>query len=127
MLLNKLVTNRNQSQNQFIYNEKFKKSAFLSFPDHQRPGPDGSLHIVEEVTFRNDSTGNYKMTIDMSEIKSMMDALKDVGGDSTATDGSEEPVAEEPAEENSWPTWAKNSPAWPNRCAAWLAFPTFRK
>ncbi len=59
------------------------------------------LHIVEEVTFRNDSTGNYKMTIDMSEIKSMMDALKDVGGDSTATDGSEEPVAEEPAEENS--------------------------
>ena len=60
------------------------------------------LHIVEEVTLRNDNTGNYKMTIDMSEIKSMMDALKDVGGDSTATDGStDETTTEEPAEENS--------------------------
>lgn len=41
------------------------------------------LHILEEVTFRNDKSGTYKMTIDMSEIKTMMDAFKGMGGDST--------------------------------------------
>ncbi len=63
------------------------------------------LHIIEEVTFRNDKSGTYKMTIDMSEVKSMMDALKDMGGDSTATDSSGvamEPNPDEaPAEDNS--------------------------
>lgn len=60
------------------------------------------LHIIEEVTFRNDKSGSYKMTIDMSEVKGMMDALKDMGGDSTATDTEgEEPPAEAPQEDNS--------------------------
>lgn len=34
------------------------------------------LHIVEEVTFRDKGNGNYKMTLDMSEMKGMMDMLK---------------------------------------------------
>lgn len=66
----------------------------------------GCLHIIEEVTFRNDKSGTYKMTIDMSEVKSMMDAFANMGEDSTATDSTEmgdmtdEPAAEEPAEED---------------------------
>jgi hypothetical protein len=51
------------------------------------------LHIIEEVTFRNDGRGQYKMTLDMSELKGMMDMFKGMaqdsttmGGDSTATD-----------------------------------------
>lgn len=61
----------------------------------------GCLHIIEEVTFRNDKSGTYKMTIDMSEVKSMMDAFKGMGEDSTATDstGEQGVVTEEPAEE----------------------------
>lgn len=57
----------------------------------------GCLHIVEDVTFHDKGNGTYKMTLDMSEIKSMMDSMKGMmpdstaaamGGDSTAiTDG----------------------------------------
>ncbi len=42
------------------------------------------LHIIEEVTFKKDGSGNYKMTLDMSEMKGMMDMVKGMGGDSTA-------------------------------------------
>lgn len=44
----------------------------------------GCLHIIEEATFRNNGSGNYKMTLDMSEMKGMMDMFKGMGGDSTA-------------------------------------------
>lgn len=54
----------------------------------------GCLHIIEEVTFRNNGSGNYKMTLDMSEMKGMMDMFKGMGdtasdmeGDSTAISG----------------------------------------
>jgi hypothetical protein len=43
----------------------------------------GCLHIIEEATFRNNGSGNYKMTLDMSELKGMMDMVKGMGGDST--------------------------------------------
>jgi hypothetical protein len=44
------------------------------------------LHIIEEVTFKNNGSGQYKMTIDMSELKGMMDMMKGMsqGADSTA-------------------------------------------
>lgn len=42
------------------------------------------LHIIEEATFRNNGSGNYKMSIDMSEMKNMMEMFKGMGGDSTA-------------------------------------------
>jgi hypothetical protein len=44
----------------------------------------GCLHIIEEATFRNNGSGTYKMTLDMSEMKGMMDMMKGMGGDSTA-------------------------------------------
>ncbi len=44
----------------------------------------GCLHIIEEATFRNNGSGTYKMTLDMSEMKGMMDMFKGMGGDSTA-------------------------------------------
>lgn len=44
----------------------------------------GCLHIIEEATFRNNGSGSYKMTLDMSEMKGMMDMFKGMGGDSTA-------------------------------------------
>ncbi|MFN0214659.1 MAG: hypothetical protein ACKVT2_10425 [Saprospiraceae bacterium] len=44
----------------------------------------GCLHIIEEATFRNNGSGSYKMTLDMSEMKGMMDMFKNMGGDSTA-------------------------------------------
>jgi len=52
------------------------------------------LHIIEEVTFRSNGSGNYKMTLDMSEMKGMMDMFKGMGdttgdmeGDSTSITG----------------------------------------
>lgn len=42
------------------------------------------LHIIEEATFRNNGSGNYKMTLDMSEMKGMMDMFKGMAGDSSA-------------------------------------------
>jgi hypothetical protein len=41
----------------------------------------GCLHIIEEATFRNNGSGNYKMTFDMSELKGMMDMMKGMGGE----------------------------------------------
>ncbi|MDX1912304.1 MAG: hypothetical protein SFV22_12500, partial [Saprospiraceae bacterium] len=43
----------------------------------------GCLHIIEEATFRNNGSGNYKMTLDMSELKGMMDMMKGMAGDSS--------------------------------------------
>ncbi|HNG90238.1 MAG TPA: hypothetical protein PK858_08535, partial [Saprospiraceae bacterium] len=40
-------------------------------------------HILEEVTFRNNGSGSYKMLIDMSEVKGMMDMMKGMANDST--------------------------------------------
>jgi hypothetical protein len=59
------------------------------------------LHIIEEATFRNNGSGNYKMTLDMSELKGMMDMFKGMGGDrladSTAIlgDGDYTPISED--------------------------------
>jgi len=49
-------------------------------------GLTGCLHILEEVTFRNSGAGTYKMTLDMSEVKGMMDMMKGMAPDSTAND-----------------------------------------
>ncbi|MCS7037237.1 MAG: hypothetical protein RMJ33_03700 [Saprospiraceae bacterium] len=66
------------------------------------------LHIVEEVTVKKDGSGSYKMTMDMGEVKSMMDALKNMGeeageenpdGENAQTDSEEEEASGE--EENS--------------------------
>jgi hypothetical protein len=62
----------------------------------------GCLHIIEEVTFKEKGNGHYAMTIDMSELKSMMDMLKAIAPDST---DSETPDPE--AEENSVPELGK--------------------
>ncbi len=51
----------------------------------------GCLHILEEVTLKNDGSGKYAMTIDMSEMKSMMDMFKGMGEDSTAEESAEAP------------------------------------
>lgn len=48
----------------------------------------GCLHIVEEVTVKKNGSGSYKMMLDMSEMKGMMDMLKTMAPDSTATDSS---------------------------------------
>ena len=52
----------------------------------------GCLHIIEEVTFHNDGKGNYAMTLDMSEVKGMMEMLKGMSTDSTGaqTGGAED-------------------------------------
>jgi hypothetical protein len=65
----------------------------------------GCLHIIEEATFRNNGSGSYKMTIDMGEVKGMMDMMKGMGGetpegDSTAIVG-EEPTIAPAADDNS--------------------------
>ena len=46
----------------------------------------GCLHILEEVTLKNDGSGTYKMTLDMSEIKSMMEMFKGMAPDSLSGD-----------------------------------------
>ncbi|MBX2893064.1 MAG: hypothetical protein KF734_19295 [Saprospiraceae bacterium] len=43
----------------------------------------GCLHIIEEVTFKDKGNGNYSMTLDMSEMKGMMDMFKGMASDST--------------------------------------------
>ena len=57
----------------------------------------GCLHILEDVTVRKDGSGTYRMEIDMSELKGMMDMLEgmDMGGDSTAIAEDEEGGMEE--------------------------------
>ncbi len=62
----------------------------------------GCLHIVEDVTFHDKGNGTYKMTLDMSEVKSMMETMKGMAPDSAATDSTaitDGMVA--PAEDNS--------------------------
>ncbi|MCB0577014.1 MAG: hypothetical protein KDC61_20820 [Saprospiraceae bacterium] len=43
----------------------------------------GCLHILEEVTFYNSGKGSYSMILDMSEVKGMIDMLKNMSPDST--------------------------------------------
>lgn len=45
----------------------------------------GCLHIVEEVTFKDKGNGQYALTLDMSEVKGMMDMLNTMPTDSTGT------------------------------------------
>lgn len=46
----------------------------------------GCLHILEEVTFKSNGSGTYKMTLDMSEIKNTMEMFKGMGADSLSGD-----------------------------------------
>jgi hypothetical protein len=54
----------------------------------------GCLHIIEEVTFKDGGAGSYKMTLDMSEMKGMMDMFKGMG-----EEGKEEGAEEETSDE----------------------------
>lgn len=47
------------------------------------------LHILEEVTFKGNGSGTYTMTLDMSEIKGMMEMFKGMGTDSLSEGGDE--------------------------------------
>ena len=48
------------------------------------------LNILEEITFKKSGSGHYKMSIDMSQMKQMMEMLKGMGGqDSTGTGAAE--------------------------------------
>lgn len=40
------------------------------------------LHIIEEINLNKNGSGTYSMTLDMSEMKSMMEMMKGMGGDS---------------------------------------------
>lgn len=52
------------------------------------------LHILEEVTFRDSGKGSYKMMMDMSEVKGMMEMMKGMAPtDSTGNGGMEMPGA----------------------------------
>lgn len=55
----------------------------------------GCLHIIEEVTFKNSGAGTYKMTIDMSEMKGMMDMFKNMGDEMQDSTGDEQTPEEE--------------------------------
>ncbi len=59
------------------------KSLFLAVLTISVTALSGCLHIIEEATFRNNGSGSYKMTLDMSEMKGMMDMVKNMGGDSS--------------------------------------------
>lgn len=54
----------------------------------------GCLHLIEEVTFKNNGSGTYKMTIDMSEMKGMMDMFKGMGEEGQEA-GDEETTSDE--------------------------------
>ncbi len=58
----------------------------------------GCLHILEEVTFKNNGSGTYQMTLDMSEMKGMMDMFKGMSSDSLNQDSSGEAGAIPPPE-----------------------------
>lgn len=65
----------------------------------------GCLHIIEEATFRNNGSGSYKMTFDMSELKGMMDMVKGMGdqsmtepADSSGVDGGDYKSAPAPSD-----------------------------
>ncbi len=69
---------------------KFFKKIILSTLTFSALTLTGCLHIIEEVTFKNSGAGQYKMTLDMSEMKGAMDMMKGMGGaDSTAQSGGE--------------------------------------
>lgn len=51
----------------------------------------GCLHVLEEVTFKNNGAGTYKMTIDMSEMKNMLDMFKGMAEDSLGAGNEEAP------------------------------------
>lgn len=55
----------------------------------------GCLHILEEVTVKNNGSGTYKMTLDMSEMKSMMDMFKGMSEDSLAEESTDAAVTED--------------------------------
>jgi hypothetical protein len=55
----------------------------------------GCLHILEEVTFQNNGSGTYKMTIDMSEMKNMMEMFKGMAEDSLGAEAPETPPMED--------------------------------
>lgn len=52
----------------------------------------GCLNILEEITFKKDGSGTYALTLDMGEMKSMMDMFKNMapGADSTGTTAGED-------------------------------------
>ncbi len=60
------------------------KSLFLAVLTISMTALTGCLHIIEEATFHNNGSGTYKMTLDMSEMKGMMDMFKGMSGDSAA-------------------------------------------
>ncbi|MFN4080339.1 MAG: hypothetical protein ACK4NS_05520 [Saprospiraceae bacterium] len=60
----------------------------------------GCLNIIEEVTFKKDGSGSYKMTIDMSQVKSMMDVLKGMNTEGEG-EGEDEQAGEDPAGDES--------------------------
>ena len=64
------------------------KKLFLFFLTTTALFLSGCLHIVEEVTFYNSGKGAYKMTLDMSEMKGMMDMVKGMKSDSAGGDSS---------------------------------------
>lgn len=57
------------------------------------------LHLIEEVTFKNNGSGTYKMTIDMSEMKGMMDMFKNMGDEMNDEANDENTDEEAPQEE----------------------------
>lgn len=59
------------------------KKLFLAVLATGSIGLTGCLHIIEEVTFNDKGTGKYSLTLDMSEVKGMMDMLQTMSPDST--------------------------------------------
>ncbi|MCS6928699.1 MAG: hypothetical protein NZM43_04290 [Saprospiraceae bacterium] len=57
------------------------------------------LHIVEEVTVKKDGSGSYKMTIDMREVKTIMEAIKSMGMNEKTEENVEEEAAQTDEEE----------------------------
>lgn len=55
----------------------------------------GCLHIIEEATFKNDGSGTYQMTLDMSEMKGMMDMFKSMGDEMPKEEGAGEDASDE--------------------------------
>lgn len=60
----------------------------------------GCLHILEEVTFKGNGAGTYTMTLDMSEIKGMMEMFKGMGTDSLSENAGEDGEPAMPAADN---------------------------
>ena len=60
----------------------------------------GCLHILEEVTIKKNGSGTYKMTLDMSEVKGMMDMFKGMSNDSLSADSTGTAGASEMAGDN---------------------------